>query len=136
MNLPDEKAEYETGEQALNAAIVEYPWMDFYLVSLDETHAVVRGTVDISYGYQLHIEFIGVGFIDCPMSWKSDTGSEVFSRSSPETLPDDTRKRFFDNNGGDVFRFTIEGFHGPLFAYIVAEEMRFRRSHELVYLPW
>lgn len=42
MNLPDDEAEYETGEQALNAAIRKHPWMDFYLVSVDETHAVVR----------------------------------------------------------------------------------------------
>ena len=42
MNLPDDKTEYEAGEQALNAAIMEHPWMDFYLVSLDETYAVVR----------------------------------------------------------------------------------------------
>lgn len=136
MNLPDDKTEYEAGEQALNAAIMEHPWMDFYLVSLDETYAVVRGTLDMSYGYQLQIEFIDVGFIDCPMSWKSDTSAEVFSRCLPETLPDDRRKRFFDNNGGDAFRFTIKGFDSTWFAYIVAKGMRFRRSDELAYLPW
>ncbi|MBT2118899.1 hypothetical protein KK141_11260 [Dyella sp. LX-66] len=136
MNPPHDKAEYETGEQALNAAIMEHPWMDFYLVSLDETHATVRGTLDISCGYQLQIEFIGVGFIDCPVSWKSDTGSMVFSSPLPETLPVDARQRFFDNNRGDVYRFTVEGFHGPWFAHIVAEEMRFLRSDKLAYLPW
>ncbi|MFC4761823.1 hypothetical protein [Dyella koreensis] len=136
MNPADDKTEYETDEQALNSAIMEHPWMDFYLVSLDEARAVLRGTLDMSYGYQMQIEFMGVGYVDCPISWKSDTGSEVFSKLLPGALPDDTRKRFFDNNGGSVFRFTIEGFHGPWSAYFVAEEMRFRRSEKRTYLPW
>ncbi|MFV0678189.1 hypothetical protein [Variovorax sp. tm] len=128
--------DYKTGEQALNAAIMEHPWMDFYLVSLDETCAIVRGTLDMSYGYQLQIEFTDVGYIDCPTNWKTDTSSEVFSRLPPEALPDDARKRYFDNNGGDVFRFAVEGFHGPWFAHIVAKEMRFLSSEGQAYLPW
>ncbi|WP_246683537.1 hypothetical protein [Labrys sp. KNU-23] len=105
--------DHRTDGQALNVAIMKHPWMDFYLVSLDETRALIRGTLDISYGYHLHIEFIGVGYIDCPISWKTDTGKEVFSQPSPETLPDEVRQRLFDNNDGDVFRFAIDGFHGP-----------------------
>ncbi|SOD21488.1 hypothetical protein SAMN05518800_0051 [Variovorax sp. YR752] len=128
--------DYKTDEQALNAAIMAHPWMDFYLVSLDETCAVVRGTLDMSCGYQLQIEFTDVGYIDCPTSWKTDTGSEVFSKLPPEALPEDTRKRYFDNNGGDVFRFAVEGFHGPWFAHVVAREMRFLNSEGQVYLPW
>ncbi len=128
--------DHKTGEQALNETIMEYPWMDFYLVSLDETRALVRGTLDISYGYQLQIEFVGVGYIDCPASWKTDTGKEVFSRPLPEMLPDELRRRLFDNNGGEVFRFAVDGFHGPWFAYIVAREMRFESSLGQAYLPW
>lgn len=128
--------DYKIGEQALNAAIMGHPWMDFYLVSLDETRAVVRGTLDMSYGYQLQIEFIGVGYIDCPTSWKTDTSSEVFSKLPPEALPKEARERFFDNNGGEAFRFAVEGFHGPWFAHIVAKEMRFLNSEGQAYLPW
>jgi hypothetical protein len=128
--------DYKTGEQSLNAAIRAHPWMDFYLVSLDEIRAVVRGTLDMSYGYQLEIEFMGVGYIDCPTSWKTETGSEVFSRVDPATLPDSARERFFDNNGGEVFRFIVEGVHGPWFAHIVAQEMRFQCSEGQAYLPW
>jgi len=128
--------DYKTDERVLNAAIMEHPWMDFYLVSLDETRALVRGTLDISYGYQLQIEFIGVGYIDCPASWKTNTGKRVFSKPSPETLPDEMRQRLFDNNGGDVFRFAVDGFHGPWFAHIVAREMRFKSSLGQAYLPW
>lgn len=128
--------DYKTGEQALNEAIRAHPWMDFYLVSLDETHAVVRGTLDMSYGYQIQVEFTEVGYIDCPTSWKTDTASEVFSRPPREALPEDARQRFFDNNGGEVFRFAVEGFHGPWFAHIVAREMRFTCSEGQAYLPW
>nr|WP_298097924.1 hypothetical protein [uncultured Shinella sp.] len=128
--------DHKTHERALNAAIMEYPWMDFYLVSLDETRALIRGTLDISRGYQLQIELIGVGYIDCPASWKTDTGREVFSKPLPETLPDELRQRLFDNSAGDVFRFAVDGFHGPWFAYIVAMDMRFESSKGQAYLPW
>lgn len=128
--------DYRTGEQALNAAIMAHPWMDFYLVGFDETRAVIRGTLDMSYGYQLQIEFTGVGYIDCPTSWKTDTRSEVFSRPDPATLPEEARNRFFDNGGGEVFRFAVNGFCGPWFAYIVAQEMRFQGSEGPAYLPW
>ncbi len=128
--------EYQTGEQTLNSAIMEHPWMDFYLVSYDEISVIVRGTLDVTCGYQLQIEFTNVGYIDCPISWNSDTESEVFSKPDPTTLPEETRQRFFDNNPGDVFRFVVSGFNRPWFAHIVASDMRFYGTEGGEYLKW
>ncbi|MET3496468.1 hypothetical protein [Variovorax boronicumulans] len=128
--------DYQTGEQALNAAIMEHPWMDFYLVSYDEVSVIVRGTLDITQGYQLQIEFTDVGYIDCPIAWKTDTESEVFSKPDPSTLPEETRQRFFDNNAGEVYRFVVSGFSGPWFAHIVASTMRFYSAKSGEYLKW
>jgi hypothetical protein len=128
--------DYKTGEQALDVAIRAYPWMDFHLVAYDEVSLIVRGTLDLSYGYQLQIEFGDVGYLDCPMTWRTATHAQVFSKVDPATLRDDARERFFDGNGGEVFRFAVEGVHRPWFAHVVAARMRFFAAAHGEYLSW
>ena len=53
-----------------NLLIKKFPWIDFFIVSLDEHKMVIFGTMDSSFGKQVEIIMENVCYIDMPTSWK------------------------------------------------------------------
>lgn len=120
---------------ALARIIKGEKWYDFYLASYDGRSAIIKGTLDISYGHNLEIRLDDVRYIDAPVAWKTDTTAEEVIRAfKREDLEDHLRKRFFDQDGQWVLGFRAECFDSAQWFYFAAASFTF--THRGIWDEW
>ncbi|MPM83908.1 hypothetical protein SDC9_130978 [bioreactor metagenome] len=110
----------------INDCLKKYPWMDFYVVGLNEIEMIIYATMDSSQGYQLSISLNDVSYIDMPMRWKIDTEEEypiksIFFSSMEKKDVD----RFLDNGAGNLYCFSAETVLGKAEYHIAAKNLTF-----------
>lgn len=112
--------------EALNRLIKDEKWYDFYLARYDGHSALIKGTLDLSYGHNLEIHLEDVRYIDAPTAWKTDTTvAEVVKLFKSTDLDPRLRQRFLDQGGQWVLGFNAECFDSAHWFYFTIESFTF-----------
>ena len=116
--------------------ILEYPWLDMYLVGFDEVGLTLVGTMDSTYGYQMEFKFKNVAYIDMPTSWHAKIDAGFIRKTKSSDMSAIEIVRYFDDAPGDLYSFSAETTSGEAIYHIAAMSFSFSSCGKDKYLSW